>query len=138
MGKFRKHVTLAAEQEDPYPQEGQKIVRVTELRGSNIVEAGCAGLNGGGRAVPHSPRPLRPQVEYPSGNRTLVLIPSKYQKKLWIRRDSYVIVDEATDDVGDHKVTGTIATVLYPGAFAPAGPDVPLITKQPDLLYICR
>ena len=66
---------------------------------------------------PHPPTLSLPeQVEYPNGTKTLVMIPSKYQKKLWIRRGSYVIVDDlASEEAGDTKVTGMIAAVLFPG-----------------------
>lgn len=36
-----------------------------------------------------------PQVEYPDGRTTLVLMPAKFNKWLWVRRGGYLIVDES-------------------------------------------
>lgn len=55
------------------------------------------------------------QVEYPDGHKTLCMLPSRFNKKLWIRRGGYLLIEEgvgqAVDD--DNKVTGTINAVLY-------------------------
>ena len=48
---------------DQMPTDEQVIGKVTELRGGNLIE-----------------------VMYPSGERTLCLIPTKFRKKVWIRR----------------------------------------------------
>ncbi|CAG9463760.1 unnamed protein product [Pedinophyceae sp. YPF-701] len=80
--------------EDVTVEGTQKVVRAVEVRGGNIV-----------------------QVEYPSGERTLVIIPAKFVKKLWIKNGSFVVIDDV--ELGDradsagHKVTGEVVHVLY-------------------------
>lgn len=60
--KNRKH--LDDEQlTNPEPEGEQKISRVLDIRGGNIVE-----------------------IEYSDKRTTLCMIPSKYRKKLWIRK----------------------------------------------------
>lgn len=56
-----------------------------------------------------------PQVEYSDGRRTLCLMPAKFNKKLWVRRGGYLIVEEseAAQQDSASRVTGTIVSVLY-------------------------
>jgi translation initiation factor IF-1 len=62
--KNRKH--LDDEQlTTPEPEGDQKISRVLDIRGGNIVE-----------------------IEYSDKRTTLCMIPAKYRKKLWIRKGS--------------------------------------------------
>jgi len=55
------------------------------------------------------------QVEYPDSRTTLVLMPAKFNKMLWVRRGGYLIVEESQDAQADSgsRVTGTIVAVLY-------------------------
>lgn len=55
------------------------------------------------------------QVEYPDGRQTLVMMPAKFNKKLWVRRGGFLIVDNSAAAEADAstQVTGTIRTVLY-------------------------
>lgn len=137
----RKHVLQKSlmEQVEP-PAEGQHIVMAMGSRGSNIMEVrfhgdgapathsmrsraplqyGCAM-----HAAPHAPQshpppppltappPLPPQVGFPDGRRTLVLLPARFHKKLWIKRGNYLIVEESCEG-GDAAVTGQIVHVLF-------------------------
>jgi hypothetical protein len=63
MSHSRKHVVSGAVHDHPVPEGEQEIVRVTEMRGSNIVE-----------------------VVRPSGEKILCLMPAKFKKTLWIKR----------------------------------------------------
>lgn len=76
----------------PEPELGHVLMRVVGLRGSNLIEA-----------------------ENSSGENTLCLLPAKFSKTIWVKKGSYVFVDEG-DRVkaleAGNKVTGTISRVL--------------------------
>lgn len=57
--------------------------------------------------------PAAAQVEFPDGRQTLVLMPAKFNKKLWVKRGGFVMVEDSAQAEGDTKVTGTIVSVLY-------------------------
>jgi len=86
MSRRRKHLT---QQELVPPSELQQIVRAGHARGSNIFEAETA-----------------------DGRNLLCYLPAKFNKKLWIKRGGYLIVEEGDSDADD-KVTATIVKVLY-------------------------
>lgn len=93
MGKGRKHVKQDILQGCPQPGDGQLLMRVLALRGSNQIE-----------------------VEDSQGRRTLCLLPAKFHKTLWVKRGTFVIVDEGDREkaqAAGMKVTGTISKVLY-------------------------
>eukprot|EP00191_Tetraselmis_sp_GSL018_P000904 CAMPEP_0177608164 /NCGR_PEP_ID=MMETSP0419_2-20121207/18317_1 /TAXON_ID=582737 /ORGANISM="Tetraselmis sp., Strain GSL018" /LENGTH=236 /DNA_ID=CAMNT_0019102819 /DNA_START=118 /DNA_END=825 /DNA_ORIENTATION=- len=76
----------------PAPTENQAIVRAREPRGSNIF-----------------------QVEYPNGLQTLVLLPARFQRRLWVRKGGYVIIEKSEEaEIEGSKITGTISAVLFP------------------------
>ena len=57
-------------------------------------------------------------MQYPSGRQTLCLLPSKFNKKLWVKRGGFLLVEECKETgegsgPGQAKVTGTILAVLY-------------------------
>ena len=52
------------------------------------------------------------QAETADGRDLLCFLPAKFNKKLWIKRGGYIIVEEGDADVQD-KVTATIVKVLY-------------------------
>jgi probable RNA-binding protein EIF1AD len=54
--------------EYPIPSNEQKIVKVTELRGSNLCE-----------------------VQEPEGTKLLVSFPAKFKKLIWIKRGNFVL-----------------------------------------------
>jgi translation initiation factor IF-1 len=51
-------------------------------------------------------------VKLPSGKQTLCVLPNKFNKKLWIKRGGYLIIQHGDVDL-QHSVTGTITAVLY-------------------------
>ena len=82
----------ALEQGVEAPKEGHVLMRVVGLRGGNIVEA-----------------------ENAAGENTLCLLPAKFQKTIWVKTGTIVIVDEADREKAieaGSKVTGTISRVL--------------------------
>jgi probable RNA-binding protein EIF1AD len=54
-----------------------------------------------------------PQVELVGGRTTLAMLPNKFNKKLWIRKGGYVIVEEEEKAAADSKVSGLIISILY-------------------------
>ena len=53
-------------------------------------------------------------MEFPDGRRTLAMLPARFNKKLWVRRGGYLIVDEAADAAaGAGAVSALIVHVLY-------------------------
>jgi len=69
MSRSRKHVTAQALDYFPTPEEGEKIVRVVSIRGSNILE-----------------------VEYPEGDKVLALMPAKFNKVIWVKRGMWLLI----------------------------------------------
>lgn len=88
MSKWRKHVTQSVHHVEA-PREDQQIVQAIGSRGSNLIE-----------------------VKLPSGQQTLCVLPNKFNKKLWIKRGGYLIIQHGDVDP-QHSVTGTITSVLY-------------------------
>jgi len=92
MSHSRKHLKTTVLTSLPLPSETERIVRVTELRGSNICE-----------------------VELPSRERMLVQIPSRFRKFVWIKRGNYLIVNRPTNwDNLQYKVRSLVQHILFP------------------------
>ncbi|KAG1680995.1 hypothetical protein FOA52_009954 [Chlamydomonas sp. UWO 241] len=90
MSRRRKHVTLGL-LDEVHLGEGQSVARVEAARGGNLIE-----------------------VELRNGRNTLVLMPAKFIKKLWVRKGGFVVIEQQAEaEEAGHKVTGTIATILY-------------------------
>ncbi|PIA43635.1 hypothetical protein AQUCO_01900200v1 [Aquilegia coerulea] len=92
----RRNMMRAAEEEafDLDLEEGQCIMQVVSLRGSNIIEVMDAG-----------------------GKKSLAMFPAKIQGSMWIKRESFIIVDERGRDMAlesGSKVTCTVLQVLAP------------------------
>eukprot|EP01121_Diplochlamys_sp_Union-15-3_P013912 TRINITY_DN4385_c0_g1_i3.p1 TRINITY_DN4385_c0_g1~~TRINITY_DN4385_c0_g1_i3.p1 ORF type:complete len:113 (-),score=7.98 TRINITY_DN4385_c0_g1_i3:218-556(-) len=90
MSRARKHVTQTVLTSFPEPEKNQKIVQVLALKGSNICE-----------------------VEYPTGEKHLYRFPSKFNKRIWIKRGDYLIVQPYEDFTHSKKIRGDITNVLY-------------------------
>eukprot|EP01018_Ginkgo_biloba_P025577 Gb_18827 [translate_table: standard] len=89
----RKNLKKEALEGCPDLQEGQTIMQVVSLRGSNLIE-----------------------VMDSSGSKTLALLPAKFHKSLWIKRESYVLVEESDREKAleaGNKVTCIILQVLF-------------------------
>ncbi|KXZ47675.1 hypothetical protein GPECTOR_33g557 [Gonium pectorale] len=90
MSRSRKHITQGVDGDIEPPGPGQAIVRALGSRGSNLIE-----------------------VEFPDGRQTLVLMPAKFNKKLWVKRGGFLLVENSEAAEGDTKVTGSILSILY-------------------------
>ncbi|OVA17307.1 Translation initiation factor 1A (eIF-1A) [Macleaya cordata] len=89
----RKNLKRAAEEEALNLQEGQSVMQVVSLRGSNLIEVLDAG-----------------------GEKSLALFPAKFQKSMWIKRGSFVVVDERGRDralESGSKVACIVSQVLF-------------------------
>mmetsp|Transcript_4234 Transcript_4234/g.6238 ORF Transcript_4234/g.6238 Transcript_4234/m.6238 type:complete len:167 (-) Transcript_4234:1495-1995(-) len=92
MSTLRKHVLQSIEVDMPIPKKSNEhLAKVMDLRGDNVM-----------------------QVEMDNGSLTLVLLPKKFHKLIWISRGDYVLV-ELTDRKKEYlerklskKVFGTI------------------------------
>ncbi|XP_058209452.1 uncharacterized protein LOC131322217 isoform X2 [Rhododendron vialii] len=101
----RKNLKRAAREETFTLQQGQSIMQVISLRGSNLIE-----------------------VMDTKGENALALFPAKFQKSTWIKRGSFVVVDdsgrgEAIDS--GRKVTCIVSQVLF-------HEQVRLLQKSPE------
>ncbi|KAF8394812.1 hypothetical protein HHK36_018748 [Tetracentron sinense] len=101
----RKNLKRAAEVETFTLLEGQSVMQVVSLRGSNLIEVMDAG-----------------------GKKSLALFPAKFQKSMWIKRGSFVVVDgrgrEKALDSGS-KVACLVTQVLF-------YEQVRVLQKSPD------
>ncbi len=53
-------------------------------------------------------------MRHPNGRETLALLPARFNKKLWVRRGGYLIIEDSPEASADGgAVTGSIITVLY-------------------------
>ncbi|ESW08404.1 hypothetical protein PHAVU_009G042700 [Phaseolus vulgaris] len=89
----RKNLKRATEEKHVTLQEGQNIMKVVSLRGSNIIEVMDA-----------------------CGNKSLALFPAKFQKSVWIKRGSFVVVDETGKEKAlesGSKVACLVSQVLF-------------------------
>ncbi|XP_004512897.1 uncharacterized protein [Cicer arietinum] len=68
----RKNLKRATEEKHVTLQDGQSIMQVVSLRGSNLIEVMDA-----------------------HGEKSLALFPAKFQKSMWIKQGSFIVVDES-------------------------------------------
>lgn len=89
----RKNLKWAAEEREVTLQDGQNIVQAVSHRGSNLVEVMDA-----------------------QGSKLLALIPAKIQKKYWIGRGTFVVVDDSGKEKAlesGSKVGCIVSRVLF-------------------------
>jgi len=89
----RKNLKRATEEDSLNLRDGQGIMQVVSLRGSNLIEVMDA-----------------------KGEKSLALFPAKFQKSMWIKRGSFVVVDisgmEKALESGS-KVACIVSQVLF-------------------------
>ncbi|KAK2642731.1 hypothetical protein Ddye_024494 [Dipteronia dyeriana] len=89
----RKNLKRAAEEQSLRVQDGQCVMQVVSLRGSNLIEV------------------MDAQCE-----KSLALFPAKFQKSMWIKRGSFVVVDESGKEKAlkdGSKVACIVTKVLF-------------------------
>lgn len=93
MAGGRKNLKRAVEEDNLNLQPGQSIMQVVSLRGSNLIEVMDA-----------------------KGGKLLALFPAKFQKSMWIKRGSFVVVDESGREQAlesGSKVACIVSQVLF-------------------------
>ena len=98
MASRRKHLVHA--QQDLTLQANQNIVRVLAPKGGNVFE-----------------------VLFPTSETTMVSLPSRFNKLLYVKRGGYLIVETSPEATG--AVTGFVVAVLYDD-------DVKTLRRQGD------
>ncbi|XP_022146732.1 probable RNA-binding protein EIF1AD [Momordica charantia] len=89
----RKNLQRASEQHIISLEDGHGIMQVVSIRGSNLIEVMDA-----------------------QGEKSLALFPAKFQKSMWIKRGSFVVVDESGKKnalESGSKVACIVSRVLY-------------------------
>uniref|UniRef100_A0A2P2M0M9 Putative RNA-binding protein EIF1AD n=1 Tax=Rhizophora mucronata TaxID=61149 RepID=A0A2P2M0M9_RHIMU len=89
----RKNLKKAARDRSFTLEDGQSIMQVLSLRGSNLIEV----MDG-------------------KGEKSLALFPAKFQKSMWIKRGSFVVVDESGKEKAlesGSKVACIVSQVLF-------------------------
>jgi len=89
----RKNLKRAVKEETLTLQQGQSIMQVVSLRGSNLIEV----IDG-------------------KGEKLLALFPAKFQKSMWIKRGNFVVVDESGREEAvesGRKVGCIVSQVLF-------------------------
>ncbi|XP_010999652.1 PREDICTED: probable RNA-binding protein EIF1AD [Populus euphratica] len=91
----RKNMKRAAvaEEHNLSLEDGQSIMQVVSLRGSNLIEVMDA-----------------------RGGKSLALFPAKFQKSMWIKKGSFVVVDESGKEKAlesGSKVACIVSQVLF-------------------------
>ncbi|KAK8936521.1 hypothetical protein KSP39_PZI012781 [Platanthera zijinensis] len=93
MKSGRKNLKKASEEDGVSLQEGQSIMKVVSLRGSNVIEVMDA-----------------------QGGKSLALFPAKFQRSFWIKRGNFVLADEGRSEKalesGD-KIACIVSRVLF-------------------------
>ncbi|KAI3952251.1 hypothetical protein MKW98_005946 [Papaver atlanticum] len=105
----RKNLKRAAEEQGLTLQQDQCVMQVVSLRGSNSIEVLDA-----------------------NGKKLLALFPAKYQKSMWIKRGSFVVVDAGRIDEAieaGSKVACIVTQVLF-------YEQIRLLQKSPDWLAL--
>ncbi|XP_073042832.1 uncharacterized protein [Primulina eburnea] len=107
----RKNLKRAVTEEMVTLQQGQSIMQVVDLRGSNLIEVMDA-----------------------KGYKLLAIFPAKFQKSMWFKRGSFIVIDESGREEAaesGRKVGGIVTQVLYHD-------QVRLLQKSPECSSQCR
>jgi probable RNA-binding protein EIF1AD len=91
MSRARKHVEEEILSQFPLPKENERVVVVRESRGRNTLE-----------------------VAYPDESTILALIPAKFQKKIWIKKGNFVIIEPTFLPGASSKVLAVVTHCLFP------------------------
>jgi len=93
MSHSRKHILLDCLQNFPIPTTEERVVRVLQLRGSNVCE-----------------------VEHTDGEHVLCTIPNKFHKLIWIKKGNFLIVRNPPEltNLRNRKIKAVVVHVLSP------------------------
>ncbi|KAK2642717.1 hypothetical protein Ddye_024480 [Dipteronia dyeriana] len=93
MKRGRKNLKRAAGEQSLTVQDGQSVMQVVSLRGSNLIEVMDA-----------------------QGEKSLALFPAKFQKSMWMKRGSFIVVDGSGKEKAikdGSKVACIVTKVLF-------------------------
>ena len=98
---YRKHLTDSVLHDLPEPKEDERIAKVVSTRGLNQFDILVAG---GDDAKDRKPQ--------------LAILPTKFHKLVWVKRNDYVIVQTGNDDAANGKdddrgIRYIISHILY-------------------------
>jgi len=92
---YRKHLTDAVLYELPEPDRTQRVGKIVGTRGSNQFDVLIAASSSSSSSA----------AEQDNNNTVLAILPTKFRKLVWLKRNDFVIaqtvVDEAEDSVVD-------------------------------------
>jgi probable RNA-binding protein EIF1AD len=103
---YRKHLTDSVLNDLPEPQPHERIAKVVATRGGNQFDilvaesaAESALLN---ESDKEPQQQQQQQQESPSRTPQLAILPTKFHKLVWVKRNDYVIVQTGTTDEDHH------------------------------------
>jgi probable RNA-binding protein EIF1AD len=97
---YRKHLTDAVLYETPEPQADERIAKVVASRGSNQFDI----------LIATDDNKLEESV-LDSRTPQLAILPTKFRKLVWVKRNDYLIVQTGADDLKEEE-TGSIRYVI--------------------------
>ena len=90
MSRTRKNIQNTLFDDCPEPTENQSIVRVVATRGTNQIE-----------------------IEFPvTKEKMLVVLPTKFNKLLWVKKGDYVIISQDLSEQNKGKIKGFVDHIL--------------------------
>jgi len=106
---YRKHLADSILNDYPEPAQNERIAKVVGTRGSNqfdVVVSPSIQESNSGNDVENNNLNTTPQ---------LALLPSKFRKLVWVKRNDYVICSCAqSEDLLDEKTDGSSSTTIKP------------------------
>jgi probable RNA-binding protein EIF1AD len=88
---YRKSLTQAYENDFPEPKSNELIVRVKSSRGSNLFEIDLPNKNISNTSETQT-------------NVELALLPKKFLKVIWVKRNDFVIVEQISDSKVKYEI----------------------------------
>ncbi|KAL8160615.1 hypothetical protein V2J09_002152 [Rumex salicifolius] len=108
MGAGRKNLKREVEEESIAFDEGQTVMQVVSLRGSNIIEVRQTSIEN------YESCPTL--VMDAKGEKLLAYFPAKFQKIMWVKNGSFVVIDESGREEAQKsgsKVACIVSRVLF-------------------------
>jgi len=104
---YRKHITDTMMNEYPLPrrEKGDRIAMVKGSRGGNLIDVDVEGLGSETNAVMEES--FRREVGM---HCSLALLPTKFNKLVWVKRGDFVIVEGGEEEEGEGSTAETIVS----------------------------
>jgi probable RNA-binding protein EIF1AD len=98
---YRKHLTDSIIYDFPEPGENECVAKVVATRGSNQFDIILPNDN-----------VVDDDNQQPARESHLAILPTKFNKLVWVKRNDFVIVDTAADDENNATDTGSIRYII--------------------------